>query len=75
MSAPTGAEITGSFASLDIDGSRYLFINIQHPLGDHSRNAYGVKANKDYLKGGSEPLRRSYTGYVELPAPTATAGH
>ncbi|HAO94356.1 MAG: hypothetical protein A2X99_03065 [Deltaproteobacteria bacterium GWB2_55_19] len=75
LSAPTGAEITGSFASLDIDGSRYLFINIQHPLGDHSRNAYGVKANKDYLKGGSEPLRRSYTGYVELPAPTATAGH
>ncbi|MBI4948795.1 MAG: DUF839 domain-containing protein [Deltaproteobacteria bacterium] len=75
LSAPTGAEITGSFATLDIGKSRYLFINIQHPLGDLSRNASGVKANRDYLKGGSGLSKRSYTGYVELPDPTATAGH
>lgn len=73
LSAPTGAEVTGSFATLDTGGSRYIFINIQHPLGDHSRNASGVKANRDYIKDAGEPARRSYTGYIELPSLSPTA--
>ncbi len=68
LSAPTGAEVTGSFATLGTGASRYIFINIQHPRGDHSRNAYGVKANRDYIKGADEPSKRSYTGYIELPS-------
>lgn len=73
LSAPTGAEVTGSFATLDTGGSRYIFINIQHPLKDHSRNASGVKANRDYIKDADEPARRSYTGYIELPSASPTA--
>jgi len=64
MSAPTGGEITGTFAQLTTHDQTRLFTNIQHPLKDRFQNASGKTVNISFLNRASDEEKRGYVGYI-----------
>ena len=65
MTAPTGGEITGTFARFDTNNQTRLMANIQHPLGDKFKNAKRKKVNKAFLKRATPEDKRGYVGYIQ----------
>jgi len=66
---PTGGEVTGMFANINMDGKFYLFVNTQHPFEDACQNAEGEKVNKGLLKAATKRDMDGHVGYISgLPA-------
>lgn len=64
MTAPTGGEITGTFARFDTKDQTRLMANIQHPLKDNFYNVSRKNVNKLFLKNATSEEQRGYVGYI-----------